>query len=47
MLSILYHDIGILRAGEDHAGISSVFVEEEKSTNLVDPATATSAAPRW
>jgi hypothetical protein len=37
MLSILYHDIGILRAREDHAGISSVFVEEEKNTYLVDP----------
>lgn len=37
MLSILYHDIGILRAREDHAGISSVFVEEEQNTYLVDP----------
>ena len=37
MLSILYHDIGILRAREDHPEHSAIFVEEEKNEYLVDP----------
>jgi hypothetical protein len=38
MMSILYHDIGLLRGRADHADISSLFVEEEHNDYLVDPA---------
>jgi hypothetical protein len=37
MMSILYHDIGLLRGREGHADSSSLFVEAEHNDYLIDP----------
>jgi hypothetical protein len=36
MMAILYHDVGVLRAREDHAATSGQFLDEDSNTYVID-----------